>query len=267
MLWGWVSQGQDTITQCHAAERWHLHLAAPCRPLLCLPVFCRGSRPIPWPWLCSQVLCPALLLLSLIPQLDPTLLLTPFLPGCIHFSAPKDISLLFASALFRFFPPGRLLFSSSLHRCIPSGVLCPRVSRGEQSTSLRDLNAPIVSKCYPAFSICKIGCPRTAEQQACSTLTLFHQNNFSSSEISLRESLQAQEGKCHVSNEKDGMNKRPSTPSRRKAAQSSRVQDQGSAVSPLPSLLFVIRAPVSAASPAADGNALRHQRPQTTSPL
>lgn len=151
VLWGWVSQGQDSITQCHAAERWYLHLAAPCRPLLCLPVFCRGSRPIPWPWLCSQALCPALLLLSLIPQLDPTLLLTPFLPGCIHFSAPKDISLLFASALFRFSPPGRLLFSSSLHRCIPWGVLCLRVSRGEQSTSLRDLNAPIVSKCYPAF--------------------------------------------------------------------------------------------------------------------
>lgn len=135
MLWGWVSQGQDTITQCHAAERWHLHLAAPCRPLLCLPVFCRGSRPIPWPWLCSQALCPALLLLSLIPQLDPTLLLTPFLPGCIHFSAPKDISLLFASALFRFFPQAGCSFPPPSTGVFPGGC-CALGSAGESKAQV-----------------------------------------------------------------------------------------------------------------------------------
>lgn len=38
----------------------------------------------------------------------PALLLTPFLPCFIHFTAPKDLSLLFASAPSRFFSPGHV---------------------------------------------------------------------------------------------------------------------------------------------------------------
>lgn len=88
-------------------------MAAPCWPLLCLPVFCHGfcpgSRPIPWLWLCSQVLHSALLLLSFIPQLVPSPCPPSHsLPGFIHFTAPKDLSLLFASALSRFFSPGHV---------------------------------------------------------------------------------------------------------------------------------------------------------------
>lgn len=39
----------------------------------------------------------------------PALLLTPFLPGCIHFTAPKDLGLLFTSSLSRFFISGHVV--------------------------------------------------------------------------------------------------------------------------------------------------------------
>lgn len=206
-----------------------------------LPAFCCGSQPIPWPWLCSQALSS-----SATSQPHPTAgsspcpPFTPVLLGCIHFTIPKCLCLLFASALSRFLSPGHValfflpplvIWQVSTMRAtgVFPGGSCAWGSAGESKAQTWETwrhqqwaNATLL------FSIFKIGYPRAAEQQACSTLTLFHQNKFISIEINLRESLQAQEGKCHVCNEKDSTNKRPSTPPRRKVAQLSRVQDQGS---------------------------------------
>lgn len=124
---------------------------------------------LPWLWLCSQVLCPALLLLSFIPQLvpspcPPSHSLPPRLHSlhCTQGSQPP-VYISIAGFFFHWtccsllphlhwwserFPPWE---ATSV---FPGEVPCLRASRREQSTRLRDLNAPTVTKCYPAFFLC-----------------------------------------------------------------------------------------------------------------
>lgn len=253
------------------------------RPLLCLPVLCYGSHPIPWPWLCSHGICPALLLLSFIPQLVPS----PCPPS--HSIPPRLHSLhctqgsrapVYIITLQVFYLWTRCSFLPHLHwwsdRFPPweaTGVFprgpCAWGSAWESKAQAWETwmhhqwaNVTLLS------SIFKIGCPRAAEQRACSALTLFHQNKFILIETSLRvppgtrgkmprlQWKEQHERKTIHPSEEEGCPVEPSTGA-----------GLWQSVIPLPSLLLVICAPVSAASPVADGNALRHQRLQTTSLL
>lgn len=208
------------------------------------------------------------------------LLLTAFLPGCTHFTAPKDFSLLFASAFSRFLSSGHVAFflltstghSAGFHHLKATDVY-PGVSVGESKARGWETwtHQPGGNFTLNLFPICIWNwLSRTAEQQARSTLILFPQNKLTSYFQSpfLSQSLfRHKRGNAFSRKGTVQTKDHPSLPGRRLPGRAEYRTGALAPHNPIPISLFPICAPVSASSWVADGNALPHQHSQITSIL